>query len=80
MIEPDGLNIFVVLNIVYCSKMQFLIKIKVLREAPKQAHLRMKYVSRTRNLIQTMKITSLNHRIYKNSSALGKFEYGHLGS
>ena len=29
--------------------MQFPIKSKVLREAPKQAHLRMKNVSRTRN-------------------------------
>ena len=30
-------------------KMQFPIKIKALREAPKQAHLRTKNVSRTRN-------------------------------
>ena len=48
MIEPDGQNIFVVLHIA-CWKMQFPIKIKVLREAPTQAHLRMKNVSRTRN-------------------------------
>ena len=49
MIEPDGQNIFVVLHIVYCWKMQFPIKTKVLREALTQAQLRIKNVSRTRN-------------------------------
>ena len=49
MINPDWQNIFVVLHIVYCWKMQFPIKINVLREAPKQAHLRMKNVSWTSN-------------------------------
>ena len=47
MIESDGQKI---LHIVDCSKMQFPIKIKVFREAPKQAHLRMKNVSCTRNI------------------------------
>ena len=42
MIEPDGQNIFVVLHIVYCWKMQFPIKTKVLREALTQAQLRKK--------------------------------------
>ena len=31
--------------------MQFPVKIKPLTEAPKQAHLRMKYVSQTRNTL-----------------------------
>ena len=49
MIEPDGQKILLILHIVEYWKMQFPIKSKVLGEAPKQAHLRMKNVSRTRN-------------------------------
>ena len=49
MIEPEAEN-YVILHIVDCWKMQFPTKIKVLREAPKQAHLGMKNVAWTRNI------------------------------
>ena len=47
MIEPDEEN-FLILQIIDCWKMQFPIKIEVLREGTKQAHL-MKNVSWIRN-------------------------------
>ena len=50
MIESDGQKI-VILNVVDCWKMRFPVKIKPLREAPKQAHLRLKNVSQTRNTL-----------------------------
>ena len=43
MIEPDRQKI---LQIVDCLKMRFPVKIKVLRELHKQAHLRMRNVPR----------------------------------
>ena len=45
--------------------MQFPIKMKELREAPKQAHLTMKNVSRMINTFERMEINWSNHGIFK---------------